>query len=227
MLIKATGIYKSFGSLREGRVSVIENGDIAIDAGETVGLVGESGSGKTTMGRILAGLIRADSGLVEYDGTPLRFPFQRGIRRSIQILFQQPEVSFNPRLPLVTSLTEPYRLLGKRVDRRALLKDIGRFGLYEEHLDRFPAELSGGELQRAALARILVFQPRFIVLDEPTSMLDAISQVHLIELLMREQRENGTAFLFITHNMELAKRICHRIDAMENRRITPMQTDGT
>ena len=216
MLIKATGIYKSFGSLREGRVSVIENGDIAIDAGETVGLVGESGSGKTTMGRILAGLIRADSGLVEYDGTPLRFPFQRGIRRSIQILFQQPEVSFNPRLPLVTSLTEPYRLLGKRVDRRALLKDIGRFGLYEEHLDRFPAELSGGELQRAALARILVLEPRFIVLDEPTSMLDSISQAQIIRMLRRLQEERDITYFFISHNAALAEFFCDEVYCMED-----------
>ena len=222
MLIRAVNIAKSFGSLREGRVSVLENAAIEIGAGETVGLVGESGSGKTTLGRILVGLIRADRGTIEYDGRRLGYPFQKDIRRNIQILFQQPEVSFNPRLPLVTSLMEPYRLLGKRIDRASLLRNIERFGLYEEHLDRFPAELSGGELQRAALARILVLRPTFIVLDEPTSMLDAISQAQMIELLLREQEENGTAYLFISHNVELARLICRRVMAMEEGHVIPL-----
>ena len=205
-----TKIYDSRTGSSEKTVGA-ENVSLVLEKGETIGLFGDSGSGKSTIGQMLSGLLRPTSGKIFYDGEETGFPFRGRVRRNIQILFQHPEISFNPALPLIRSMVEPYRLYGYEFSQEKLISDIERFGLHEEHLLRKPSELSGGELQRAALSRILVFEPEVIILDEPTSMLDVISQGQIINMLKEYQREREASFVFITHNRTLCEMVCDRV----------------
>lgn len=213
MLIRAEQITKKYKSRTGDKKAfyAVKEVSFEIERGETVGLLGESGSGKSTLGQILVGLVRASSGEVYYNDQKLSFPLKGETRKKIQILFQHPEVSFNPMLPLKKSMIEPYQVCKKAYSRDILLEAIGKFGLHGEHLERTPMELSGGELQRAALARILVMEPELIVLDEPTSMLDVISQAQIVRFLKEYQRQHQTAYLFITHNKSLAHQICDQV----------------
>lgn len=211
MLIETKDLKKTYKNEKGVRIEALKKADISVNEGESVGLFGASGSGKSTIGQILAGLTAPDGGSVTYRGSAVRAPYGKSIRREIQMLYQHPEVSFNPKLTLYRSLIEPYQIMALDRSREHILQDISRFGLYAEHLERYPGELSGGELQRAALARILVLKPRFIVLDEPTSMLDVISQAQVVQILREVQRETGVGYLFITHNEALCRAFSSRI----------------
>lgn len=210
MLIEAKGLKKTYKNDKGVRIEALRNANVAVRENECVGLFGSSGSGKSTIGQIMVGLLPPDEGSISYRGKSVKIPYGRGIRREIQMLYQHPEVSFNPKLTLLRSLIEPYQLMGIEPSRERILKDNYRFGIYAEHLERYPGELSGGELQRAALARILVLKPRFIVLDEPTSMLDAISQAQVVQILREIQKETGVGYLFITHNKALCQAFSSR-----------------
>lgn len=212
-IMEARFLTKRFRSREEGKRSftAVKNASLSLFPGETLGLLGESGSGKSTLGQMLVGLIRPDEGTILYRGQSLSYPYRGVPRQKIQILFQHPEVSFNPQLTLRQSLSEPFRLRGLPLSDAVLTECIGRFGLYPEHLERRPGALSGGELQRAALARVLVMEPEIILLDEPTSMLDVITQAQIVDFLRRYQEEHETSYLFITHSTSLARQVCHRI----------------
>ena len=202
MLLRAENISHIYRN-RSYSHRVLDEVSLSIDEGETVGLLGASGSGKTTLGQIVCGLLKASSGQLYYRGEKLSYPFRGQARKDIQILFQHPEVSFNPRLTVHTSMKEIFSLYGILFSRQALLERLEPFGIYDEHLDRFPAQLSGGELQRMALCRVLLAQPRLIILDEPTSMLDSITQAQIVRMLQELQRSQGLSYLFITHNRAL------------------------
>ena len=213
MLIKADHITKKYKSRTGDKKPfyALKSVSLEIGQGQTIGLLGESGSGKSTLGQIVAGLTHADGGEIYYHDKKVIFPLKGEQRKKIQILFQHPEVSFNPMLPLKKSMEEPYHVCKKECSRQILIEDIEKFGLHEEHLERRPMELSGGELQRAALARILVMEPEIIVLDEPTSMLDVITQAQIIQFLKKYQQQYNTSYLFITHDKILARQICDQI----------------
>lgn len=153
MLIEVQGLSKRYRP--RGPMVVVEV-SFSIDRGETLAIFGDSGSGKSTIGQILAGIYPATAGEVRLDGQRLSYPLRGPARRRIQILFQHPEVTFNPKLRLIDSMREPYRLFHLPYTRQGLCDYLERYGIYEEHLDRFPAELSGGELQRLALALSLI-----------------------------------------------------------------------
>jgi len=213
MLIKTeklTKTYKMKGD-RKNLFHAVDGASIEVASGETVGLLGNSGSGKSTLGMMLAGLIKPDNGRIVYNDVTMHYPPRSETRRNIQILFQHPEVSFNPALPVIYSLVEPYKLYDKPYTKEKLLSDMEKMGLYAKHLYRYPSQLSGGELQRLALVRVMVLKPSFIVLDEPTSMLDVISQAQILEILAKYQKVTGAAFLLITHNKVLAHTVCNRI----------------
>ena len=144
MLIEVENLRKRYG---RGTPYVIEGVSFSIECGQTVGIMGESGSGKSTIGQILAGLYPATEGSIRFRGKELKIPYKKELRSKIQILFQHPEVSFNPRMKLEESLCEPYLLKKKPCDRTEFLSYMKRFGIYEEHVKRYPAELSGGELR--------------------------------------------------------------------------------
>lgn len=217
-LEKLSKTYKS--RTGSGSFYAVREADVTLEPGQTVGLFGDSGSGKSTLGMMAAGLLKPTSGNIYYEQAPLGWPFRGQARKNIQILFQHPEVSFNPALPLIRSMVEPYRLYGLPYSKEILIADVERYGLHEEHLYRCPGELSGGELQRAALARLLVLQPKVLVLDEPTSMLDVITQAQMVAMLRDYQKETGASYLFITHNRSLCDRVCDKVYDVEQGNIT-------
>lgn len=215
-IMEAVSLTKHFRSADKTWFTAVDGASISLQKGKTLGLLGQSGSGKSTLGQMMVGLLKPDSGELFFHSKLLSYPIRGQARRRIQILFQHPEVSFNPQLTLRQSLVEPFKLMGKPFDDGAILSVIEPFGLHAEHLARYPGELSGGELQRAALARVTVLEPEMILLDEPTSMLDVITQAQMIDFLRRYQQQHQTAYLFITHNTALAEQFCDEIVKMED-----------
>lgn len=215
-IMEAVSLTKHFRSADKTWFTAVDDASISLQKGKTLGLLGQSGSGKSTLGQMMVGLLKPDSGELFFHGKLLSHPIRGQARRRIQILFQHPEVSFNPQLTLRQSLVEPFKLMGKPFDDGAILSVIEPFGLHAEHLARYPGELSGGELQRAALARVTVLEPEMILLDEPTSMLDVITQAQMIDFLRRYQQQHQTAYLFITHSTALAEQFCDEIVKMED-----------
>ena len=222
-IMEAVSLTKHFRSADKTWFTAVDGASISLQKGKTLGLLGQSGSGKSTLGQMMVGLLKPDSGELFFHGKLLSYPIRGQVRRRIQILFQHPEVSFNPQLTLRQSLVEPFKLMGKPFDDGAILSVIEPFGLHAEHLDRYPGELSGGELQRAALARVTVLEPEMILLDEPTSMLDVITQAQMIDFLRRYQQQHQTAYLFITHSTALAEQFCDEIVKMEDGRLGTLE----
>ncbi len=225
-LLETRGLTKHFVS-RQGlfnrrlkRVRALEDVNLTISRQETLGVVGESGCGKTTLGRAIMRLIEPTAGQILFEGedlAPLNSSDLRPYRRDMQMVFQSPYSSFDPRFSVLSSLAEPLRahtdLSGEALVARAreLLEQAGMHG---EILYRYPHEFSGGQLQRIAVARALALNPRFIVLDEPTSSLDVSVQAQIINLLQRLQREFELAYLFITHDLSVVQHISDRIAVM-------------
>ena len=191
-------------------------------AGETLALVGESGAGKSTTGRLLLRLIEPDAGRITFDGTDvlaLSADELRATRRRMQMIFQDPFGSLDPRVPIGESVAEPllvhFRMKhGERLDRAAAL--LERCGMGRHHLGRYPADLSGGQLQRAAIARALTLSPQLIVADEPVAALDVSVRAQVLNLMKELQEEFGMSYLFITHDLALVEVIADRIAVMQH-----------
>lgn len=212
MLMKMENISKQYSKKGE---FIIEDICIEIDKGETVGIFGISGGGKSTIGQIMAGIFPQSKGKIYFKDSEIKFPFKGESRRRIQILFQHPEVAFNPKMQLIDSMKEPFKFSNLPYEEERLIDYLQQYGIYREHIYRMPNELSGGELQRMALARAMLMEPELIILDEPTSMLDVISQAQVIKLLKEVQKKNKVAYLFISHDYELCREFCHRILPLE------------
>lgn len=222
-IMKAVSLTKRFRNVDKTWFTAVDSASLTLQRGKTLGLLGQSGSGKSTLGQMMVGLLKPDSGELFFHGERLSYPIRGQARRKSQILFQHPEVSFNPQLTLRQSLVEPLKLTGRPFNDGAILSVIEPFGLHAEHLARYPGELSGGELQRAALARVTVLEPEMILLDEPTSMLDVITQAQMINFLRRYQQQHQTAYLFITHSTALAEQFCDEIVNMEDGRLGTLE----
>ena len=205
---------------RAGQLQVLEGVDLRIDAGASIGLVGESGSGKTTLARILAGLLRADRGAVLWQGRPLPMPTrsaQAAWRREVQYVFQHPMAALNPRRRIGASLDSTLRGLTtlSSAARGARIAEVAeRVGLEAALLRRFPHQLSGGQAQRAGIARALLGGPRLVILDEPVSALDVSMQAQILNLLDRLRAEQELAYLFISHDLAVVERLCPWIAVM-------------
>ena len=188
--------------------------------GETLALVGESGSGKSTVARCVVRLVEPTSGSIEFDGRVIDRLGTVGLSRlyrRVQMVFQDPSSSLNPRMTVRQTVTEPLRLhlrmnrSGRDREARELMSLVG---LFDEHLERFPHELSGGQRQRVGIARAIAVRPDVLILDEPTSSLDVSVRGQIIELLEKLQAEMNLAYLFITHDLAVVRKIAHRVAVM-------------
>jgi oligopeptide/dipeptide ABC transporter ATP-binding protein len=213
--IRGSGITRR----KVGEVKAVTDVSFSIQKGETLGLVGESGCGKSTTGRAVLQLQPATSGSIKFDGkelTTLDKRSLRQVRRDLQVVFQDPYASLNPRLPVNDIVGEAYAIHnlhnGERRERVAeLLKVVG---LHPEHGNRFPHEFSGGQRQRVGIARALALEPKLIVLDEPVSALDVSIQAGVVNLLQELQDRLGVAYLFIAHDLSVVRHISDRVAVM-------------
>lgn len=225
MLLKAHNLHKTFqtGTRKTRRITVLDGVDISLNPGETLGIVGPSGAGKTTLAIILAGLAPPDRGEVRLKEMPV-WPREKAaakeIRRRIQIVWQHPETAFNPRWRLGRSMLEPYRIHGLPVKPGQVEEGLRQVGLGMQVLNRRPRQLSGGELQRLVIARAMSLNPEVVMLDEPTSMLDAITQAQVIRLLQEIQKKTGVAYLFISHSPDLVRHFSTRRMFLTGGRLT-------
>lgn len=194
MKLEANHIYYKYNSSKEW---ILEDVSLEVNAGEVVGLVGTSGRGKSTLGKILAAQIKGYKGDVMLDGKPI----PTGIYSPVQLIYQHPELAVNPKWKLGKTLSEA----GEYNDE--LRKEMG---IKEEFLNRWPNELSGGELQRICVMRVLKPETRFIIADEISTMLDAITQAQIWDVVLEFAKKNNIGILAITHNENLAKVICTR-----------------
>lgn len=221
-LLEVSHLSKSFKRRRREPVHAAKDVSFTLEAGRTLALVGESGAGKSTTGRLVLRLIEPDGGRVTFDGVDvlgLNASGLRSLRRHMQMIFQDPYSSLDPHLPIGESVAEPLlvhdRLArGERLDRAAAL--LAHVGIGSHLLDRFPRELSGGQLQRAAIARALTMRPKMIVCDEPVAALDVSIRAQVVNLMTELQAEMGLAYLFITHDLSLVRSIADDVAIMAN-----------
>lgn len=201
-------------------VQAVDKVSFAVKKGETLGMVGESGCGKTTVGRTLLRLVEPTSGDVTFEGKNILKMGQRELkplRRDMQIIFQDPYASLNPRMPIGESVMEGLQIhnIGRPKERWEIaINMLKKVGLEEYHARRYPHEFSGGQRQRIGIARALALNPKFIVCDEPVSALDVSIQSQVLNILKDLQTEFGLTYLFIAHNLSVVEHISDRVAVM-------------
>ena len=231
-LLRVSNLKKHFPVLggllsREvGQVYAVDGVSFAVDRGETLGLVGESGCGKSTTGRCVLRLIEPTSGEVVFDGqsvTGLGGGDLRAMRRNMQLVFQDPFASLNPRMTVGAILGEPFIIhnlvtsASEREDRVANL--LVKVGLKAEHMRRYPHEFSGGQRQRIAIARALIVEPQILALDEAVSALDVRVRAQILSLLDDLSERLGLAYLFVTHDLSVVRAATDRLLVMQNGKV--------
>ncbi|MEU1076441.1 MULTISPECIES: ABC transporter ATP-binding protein [unclassified Streptomyces] len=208
-LLEARDLRKVFGRGKSA-FTAVDGVSLTVRRGETLGVVGESGSGKTTLGRMLVGLLDTTSGTIRRDGT------------AVQMVFQDPVASLNPRRSIGESVADPLRASGVRDEGRIRARVgelLERVGLDPDRYDRYPHEFSGGQRQRVGIARALAAEPQLIVCDEPVSALDVTTQAHVTALLAELQRELGLGLVFIAHDLAVVRQVSDRVAVMRRGRI--------
>ncbi|MCB9851002.1 MAG: ABC transporter ATP-binding protein [Phycisphaerales bacterium] len=227
-LLAARDLRVTYSRRGGGTCVAVDGVTFEIARGETLGLVGESGCGKTSLGRALLGLIPVAGGNVTFDGQPieqLRSTVLRKFRRRAQLIFQDAAASLNPRMRVGAIVADPLRVHGMargKAARERVEATLAQVGLDVALINRYPHELSGGERQRVDIARALVLDPEFLVCDEPVSAVDACTRVALLDLLRSLQRAHQRSYLFITHDLAAASRMCDRVAVMQAGRIVEL-----
>ncbi|HHW5868620.1 TPA: ABC transporter ATP-binding protein [Staphylococcus aureus] len=222
VLLSIKNLKQYFNAGKKNEVRAIENISFDIYKGETLGLVGESGCGKSTTGKSIIKLNDITSGEILYEGIDIQKIRKRKdllkFNKKIQMIFQDPYASLNPRLKVMDIVAEGidiHHLATDKRDRKKRVYDLlETVGLSKEHANRYPHEFSGGQRQRIGIARALAVEPEFIIADEPISALDVSIQAQVVNLLLKLQRERGITFLFIAHDLSMVKYISDRIAVM-------------
>jgi peptide/nickel transport system ATP-binding protein len=223
--LESNFIEQLLSKTKESRaIKAVDNVSFDLYPGEILGLVGESGCGKSTLSRTILQLIRPTSGTVEFQGRNLAQLDRESLRiarRQIQMVFQDPHACLNPLMTVGQSIADPlfiHKLATPTEARGQVMQMLERVGLIptEEYYNRYPADLSGGQQQRVAIARALITRPSLLICDEPVSMLDASVQTQVLDLMLELKEEFNLTYLFITHDLWLARFLCDRIAVMNS-----------
>ena len=220
---------------RGGASEVVAVDDVSfdVDAGHTVALVGESGAGKSTTAYLVLRLLEPDGGRIHLGGVDLLALDRRQLRKArkdMQIVFQDPHSSLDPRVPVGRSIAEPLRVLtdmNRRDREERALRMLDRVALSHGIANRYPSELSGGQLQRVAIARALTLEPRLIVCDEAVSALDVSVRAQVLNLLRQIQAEDGISYLFVSHDLSVVENIADYVVVMRNGRLVEQGASAT
>ena len=219
-LLELTGVKKYFYVGGRSFLKAVDNIDIEVYKGETLGLVGESGCGKSTLGRVIVGIYEPSQGTIKYDGQLVnrrRRKNRKTIAKKMQIIFQDPYASLDPRMTVGSIIAEGmeiHKMYDKEKRRERVYELLELVGLNREHANRFPHEFSGGQRQRIGIAKALAVEPEFIICDEPISALDVSIQSQIINLLKELQEKLGLTYIFIAHDLNIVKYISNRIVVM-------------
>ena len=206
-----------FSKKKAGTIRALNDVSLEIFPGETLGLIGESGCGKSTLSRVVMGLIEPSSGLVFYKGAEVHRRIQNKLHGAMQMVFQDPYLSVDPRMNIHNIIEEPLRIhtqLSKQEQSEKSRSLMESLGLKASDMYKYPHEFSGGQLQRIGIARAFITDPEFVVCDEPVSALDMSIQAQIINLFMQLQRERGVTYLFVSHDMNVIKHVSSRIAVM-------------
>ncbi|MEV6936498.1 dipeptide ABC transporter ATP-binding protein [Streptomyces sp. NPDC051132] len=238
-VLEVTGLVKHYPLTRgvllrrqTGAVRAVDGVDFTLGRGETLGLVGESGCGKSTVARLLCGLERPTAGSVRFRGeeiTGLSGRAWKAVRRNIQMVFQDPYTSLNPRMTVGDIVGEPFEIhpeAAPKGDRRRRVRELlDVVGLDPEYVNRYPHQFSGGQRQRIGIARALALRPEVVVADEPVSALDVSVQAQVVNLLARLQSEFGLSYVFIAHDLSVVRHLADRVGVMYLGRIVESGRD--
>ena len=222
ILLKVLNIKKSYTQkkfLKKSVKIVLNDVSLSLEQGKCLGIIGESGSGKSTLGRIITGIEKADSGVVEFEGKNIHQKENRNVKNDVSVVFQNYVSSVNPRFSVAQIIAEPLIISSQvnrnKIDKKKIDEEVKKMikivGLSEEFLERFPHELSGGQLQRICIARAIVTKPKFILLDEAVSSLDVSTQVEILDLLQKLKKEYNLSYVFITHDLLTITYICDSV----------------
>lgn len=212
------------------KVDAVKDVSFKINEGEIFGLIGESGSGKTTLTRMIGGFLKPSSGEITFEGKDLikaRAGEWHELRREIQFVFQHPQMTFHPRRDIYFACAEPIRLyhLDRHITEEEMVRHmLRRVGIPEDQWHKYPHEISGGQAQRIAIARALSLNPKLLICDEPTSMLDVSVQAQILRLLLRANEKYHVAMLFISHDLDVIRAVCRRVAVLHQGEIVEMGT---
>lgn len=200
---------------------VLDGISMSFDRGKITALIGNSGCGKTTLSKIATGIIDPSSGTVSLDGVPFTENNFRENRWQIQMVFQHPEGALNPRIKIEDSIKEVLRKVGCPGNRLKERMDeiCAEMGIQSQLLKRYPNQISGGEIQRIVLARVMMFQPKYLFLDEPTSMLDPSVQANIFGLILKKTRKFNSGVVIVTHDLDIVSNLADNVAFLEDGRI--------